>query len=355
MTLIAMAAFELKYWELLCYCLIFLIGLIGNFLVCVVFFSNGPTYRNAPFNVYLMGLATTDLILAIVCLPIYVMSTSAFDHPTRAKGTVFCKCVTSYLLPFWLGGASVYILVFISFERYRAMRYPLKSRTGQSCHRIWLNIAASWLIGFVIQLPTVLSLKRVSSGETPNMGNYCLFSWNDETLKKEIFAAAFAFQYGIPAILFMVNFFRIRQCLGKLDENLKRSFGDDRFKEKLMENRKKSVRIVFLCSATFFLCWTPNNILYFLFQYEGKQDNTSWNTDPYQVGIVLGYFNSCMNPILYAFQSKEFRQNCKKALKRMFKKPDKTEINHNAIRNRTVSTENTLTTKDKKQLLKYAV
>ena len=314
---VPMTGLELQPWELVCYCFIFLVGLVGNLIICLVVLKSGPSYRCVTFNIYLMALAVADLTLAVVCLPIYIMSTSSFPHPTGTQGTAVCKIVTGYLLTFWLGGVSIYLLVVISFERYAAISRPLQAMARSTSKRTASFIAFAWVIAFVIQIPTVVGVNFSTTNAT--IGNYCTYIWKDNTATV-IYAFVFAFQYVIPAVIFIINFYRIKISLAKLDKSLGHSFRNLEAQQlaKVMRRKAKTVRIVFVASVAFFISWTANNIMYFLFQYGGMKD-ISWNSNVYQAGVLLGFLNSCINPFLYAFQSKEFRFHCKAILVRVFR------------------------------------
>ena len=309
-----MAGLELKLWELACYCFIFVTGLIGNLVVCLVVLNSGRVFRRVPFNVYLMSLAIVDLTLAVVCLPIYVMSTAKFPHPTGTKGVIVCKTLTGYLVPFGLAGVSIYLLVIISFERYTAVCKPFEAAARRTSKKTAVYVVGAWLIGFATEFPTTIGLKFNES--KPTLGNYCSFAWKTEAISKSVYAAVFSLNYVLPAVIFTSNLYRIRKCLAKLDENLKQSFTGKQQGIKVMEKKRRTIRTVFVVSAAFFIFWTPNKVMYFLFQYGGRSD-ISWNSDFYQAGIILGFFNSCINPFLYAFHSRDFRSHCKKVLRKI--------------------------------------
>lgn len=349
-----MASLALTAWELTCYCVIFTVGLIGNLTVCLVVVKSSPKFRSVPFNIYLMALAITDLCLAITCLPIYVMSTTAFNHPDGYGGTVLCKIITGYLLPFWFGGASIYILVIISFERYEAISNPLSARTRSVTIKTWVNIVFAWLIGIVIEVPTIVGLRYTSDRQNATVGSFCKFTWKSQTVITSIYAFTFTFQYVLPAFIFIINFYRIKKSTGHLDESLKRNFADGGYLMKVMNKKRQTVRIIFIASLAFFICWTPNNVMYFLFQY-GNQKSIAWDSTIFQAGIILGYFNSCVNPVLYAFQSKSFREHCKEVLTKSFKcKGSRHRDRQNRSQGSSISGSG-MTSSDKDVLIKFEI
>ena len=286
---------------------------MGNSTLCLVVWKSGPEFRRVPFNIYLVALAVTDLLLAVVSLPVYVMSSSIYQHPEGKDGLILCKIITGYLLQFWLAGVSVFLLVIISFERCSAIRNPFQARTRTTSRKTAIYISAAWSIGIFINLPMIIGVKYSKSH--PNIGNYCAYDWSPLSLT--FYACTFMLQFLIPAIIFIVNFYRVRKYLGKLDDNLKSGFESSGQMLRALEQKKKTVRIVFVVSAAFFVCWTPNNVMYFMFQYGGSKDIT-WDSALYQIGIILGFLNSCINPFLYAFQSDGFRNHCRKVLRELF-------------------------------------
>ena len=79
-------------WEVVCYCFIFLAGLFGNLTVIIVVLKCGSArhrFREVPFNIYLMALAIVDLTVAVTCLPVYILSSSIYDHPGGIKA-MYC-------------------------------------------------------------------------------------------------------------------------------------------------------------------------------------------------------------------------------------------------------------------------
>ena len=70
--------------------------------------------------------------------------------------------------------------------------------------------------------------------------------------------------------------------------------------------KKRTFRILLMILVAFCICWTPDNVLYFCFQFSGM-DSSMWNKDYFQVAVLLGFSNSFINCVLYAFICDEFR------------------------------------------------
>ena len=311
-----MGGIEFWTWEIICYCFIFVTGLFGNLTVIIVVLKSGSArhrFREVPFNIYLMALAIVDLIFAVTCLPVYVLSTNVFDHPTGVQGDILCKLVTGYLIPFWLGDVSINTLLIISFERHAAICKPFQAIQLGISRRTYFYIAGTYLAAFVLQIPTLVGIRWAGVNGTVS---YCTYIWPSDTVSTSIFAVIFTCHFVLPSTIFLINFYRIKKCLMKLDGDLRRSLGDAKQRVKIVKSKEKTVRIVLVVLVAFFVSWTPNHVMYFMFQF-GVKHNVRWNSKYFQVGLILGFSSSWLNPFLYAFQSRNFRSHCHKVFKKM--------------------------------------
>ena len=313
-----MTNFELRTWEVVCYSLILVIGVLGNTTVILVIRKSGSSsrhrFRDVPFNVYLMALAIVDLALSVICLPVYIMSTNVFPHPTGVRGDVFCKLITGNLPQFWLAGVSIYLLVVISFERYAAISKPFETRLGTTM-KTYVYIGLAWFFGLARELPVLVGIRYTATEAT--VGTSCYY-WPSYLANAFIYSFLFISEYLLPAVIFFINFYRIKKRLNQLDSTLKTALGDKRQRVIIMKSKKRTIRIVFVLLVSFLICWTPNNIMYLLFQF-GDVSKVVWSSDYYQFGIILGFSSCCLNPFLYAFQSKDFRSHCGKVFRKIFK------------------------------------
>ena len=309
-------AAALHQWQIASFALISIFGFIGNLIVCLVMLTGGRKLRSVPFNVYIASLAATDLSLAVFGIPIYVISKSSFYHPSGGDGDILCKLVTGNLIPFWLAGASVYILVLISFERFYAIRDPFLARTRATSIKTLIAIASALLLGLVVQIPVIAGVEYTKENAT--ISNYCTYKWKGEATTLSIYLFALSFQYLIPAGIFVLNFVRIRKCLVNLDDILKRqaSYKHPKQNRRVMKQKRRTIRTVFIIVIAFFICWTPNTIMFFVFQYAGASSLPA-NSDIFEVSVVLAFSSAWINPMLYSFQSTEFRKHCKKLILRV--------------------------------------
>ena len=101
----------LYYTRLACYTIIFIVGVIGNILVCLVV-CRERKMKNVT-NYFIFNLAISDLSVLLICIPFDVgeIITQTFPY-----GAVMCKLV--YPLQTLATTASVGTLVAISLNRW---------------------------------------------------------------------------------------------------------------------------------------------------------------------------------------------------------------------------------------------
>eukprot|EP00112_Aurelia_sp_Birch-Aquarium-sp1_P003604 Seg1405.6 transcript_id=Seg1405.6/GoldUCD/mRNA.D3Y31 product="Phe13-bombesin receptor" protein_id=Seg1405.6/GoldUCD/D3Y31 len=309
---------DMSPWRIVCFGFIIFLGLTGNLIVCLVMAMSGRRLRSVPFNVYIVSLAATDLCLAVIGIPIYMFSKSSFNHPTGLAGTVLCKIITGNLIPFWLAGSSVYVLVLISFERFYAIRDPFLARTRVTSKKTICAVLSAWIVGLMVQIPVIAGAEYSEKNAT--VSRYCTYKWKSKTTTFSIYLASLAVQYGVPAFLLILNFVRIQRCLGNLDGVLKRQMAGQSpiHNRAIVKQKKKTVQIVFIVVIAFFVCWTPNTVMFFVFQYGGNS-SLSPKSDAFGMSVVLAFSSAWINPLLYSFQSAEFRAHCMKIFRKIYR------------------------------------
>lgn len=139
------------------FAVIFLVGLVGNALVCVVVLCNAQMRTTT--NVLILNLAASDLLFVVFCLPFTAVD---YATPVWPFGELWCKTV-QYLIVV-TANASIFTLVLMSLDRYLAVVHPIASRayrnernTVHACALMWAVIVVAsvpaWFVhGIVVSL-----------------------------------------------------------------------------------------------------------------------------------------------------------------------------------------------------------
>ncbi|XP_055378666.1 somatostatin receptor type 2-like [Condylostylus longicornis] len=278
------------------YTCVLIIGLFGNTLVIyvVIRFSKMQTVT----NIYILNLAIADELF-LIGIP-FILTTMHLGSwhfgNTMCKAYLVSTCITQY--------TSSLILLIMSGDRFAAVCHPItmgKYRTP-FYSKIFASIA--WLISLFFVTPILLF---ASANKNENGQYTCNIYWNgyeDGAIYFTTMSIIFAF--AIPFSLMIIFYVLVVRKLHTVGPKSKS-------KEKKRSHRKVT-RLVLTVVTVYILSWLP---------YWMTQISLIY-TDPYQkrsklevyiflISSCLGYTNSAVNPILYAFLSDNFKKSFVKA------------------------------------------
>lgn len=138
---------------------IFLLATLSNGLVLGTLFRH--RHRTLPMHRFIYHLCLADLTVALF----QVLPQMIWDITDRFKGPdVLCRAVT-YLQVVGMF-ASPYIIVAMTYDRYRAICRPMVAfRKGQACW--YRSVVVAWTASFLLSLPQlfIFSKTQLPSGE----------------------------------------------------------------------------------------------------------------------------------------------------------------------------------------------
>ena len=309
------AAFPFRWWEFTWYLIILIFGTVGNVLVILVILLNKKIDAKSSFNILIIVLAITDLLVSVVGLPIYYLSTSAYNHPHGQHGDFLCMFFTGYFLPFFLLDVSVFILVLIALGRRRAITNPLSILDDEQTWKKILPILVAVVLSLGLGLPTIFGLKYTH--QNPMVGNHCTYRYTFINAII-IYCVVFLIDTISPIVVLVICFCHIRKSFNLTNKLLTISNATKlRGNDVALQKKQKSIGTMKLVVVAFFLCILPNHLLY-LMSLAGVQ-GLGWNTEISQVGVLIRFTNSCLNPLLYSLKSEKFRKNFRDTFPRYFK------------------------------------
>uniref|UniRef100_A0A6J0TWS1 Type-2 angiotensin II receptor n=1 Tax=Pogona vitticeps TaxID=103695 RepID=A0A6J0TWS1_9SAUR len=276
------------------YCIIFILGLVGNSIVIAVLcWQRNP---KTVANVYLLNLAVADL-LAMTTVPFWAVY-YAYGY-NWLFGSVMCKLSGSVLCLTMF--ASIFFITCMSMNRYQAIVHPFQSQQG-TLQQAFATVLVVWGLAALASLPTFYfrDTKYIKELDV----TACIMAYPSE--KYSDWSAGTALMkntlgFLIPLAIIMACYIWIRVHLMKA-----RGF------RKSKQMRDHALKLVAAVVVAFLICWLPFHVLTFL-------DALSWMSviSNCQVtfvldaalpfGLSMGFTNSCINPLLYYFIGRQFR------------------------------------------------
>ncbi|KAM6311630.1 B1 bradykinin receptor [Aegotheles albertisi] len=284
-----------KYIDTIC-----VIGMLGNILVLFTYFLHKSPLKIA--EIYLMNLAVADLIF-LTCLPFWAETIrNEFNWPF---GNFLCRSTSASIsLNMY---TSIYLLVAVSVDRYLTFVHTLNHRRIRSKTVAKVICLFTWFFGILLSVPTFM-FRTVKHFPLWNI----LACTLDFPSPSWVIAEGLVFNivgFALPsAAIIFLNFSTIQSLQQKTRE--RRAL---RMKSCKEHKGTKATRLIFTVVLMFLLCWTPYHFFVFLdMLYETEVIKGCFWGELLNFGEQFGYTlattNSCLNPVIYVFVGKYFRQ-----------------------------------------------
>ncbi|XP_062843351.1 chemokine (C-C motif) receptor 12a [Trichomycterus rosablanca] len=271
----------------------FLLSLVGNSLVlCIIYKYEKLTTVT---NIFLLNLVISDLLFAssLPFLAVYHSSEWIF-------GAGMCKLVGSlYSIGF---SSSILFLTLMTFDRYLAVVHAVMA--AQSRRRIYAFVSSIgvWLLSLLASIKDI-ALFNVRHND-PH-GWLCEESgYSSETLVKWQLVGYYQ-QFGL---FFLVPLTMVFYCYTRITVRIIST----RMKEKC-----RAVKLIFVIIFTFFVCWTPYNVVVLLMALRLSSKDESCSTDLDFAEYVtrnFAYLYCCISPMFYTFVGKKFQRHFRRLL-----------------------------------------
>ncbi|TRY92009.1 hypothetical protein DNTS_034903 [Danionella cerebrum] len=263
------------------YSVICVVGLFGNVLVMygVVRYTKMKTAT----NIYIFNLALADA-LATSTLPFqsakYLMRTWPF-------GELLCKVVIA--IDYYNMFTSIFTLTMMSVDRYIAVCHPVRALDFRTPVKAKMINICIWILSSAVGFPVMaMAVTRVTDSEP---------EWYWDTVTK---ICVFIFAFVVPVLV-------ITFCYGLMILRLKsvRLLSGSKEKDR---NMRRITRMVLVVVAVFVICWTPIHIFIIIRTVVEIDHKNLLVVACWHLCIALGYMNSSLNPLLYAFLDENFKR-----------------------------------------------
>ena len=277
----------------------YVIGLIGNVLVIRIVHKTREMHTTT--NYLLVNLAFSD-IFTILMVPLFF-----FSYLNGFLSDGFGKFVCKFL-PF--GEISITVssltLTVLAVERYHALLKPFNTGLRLNEDNIKKAISLIWITSVLLCLPRFVFQEWSESHST------CVGTWslhmNQETKVYVIINALFGAYMPLLAMLY---------CYGSLIKGLyfTNTICPESQGERTLAEKKKLVMTFVLATAGYFIGYGPFVVFHTIIaSWSRQQISLKFYSDISSVFVFLFDCSLCLNPILYAFRSKNFQEGFKRII-----------------------------------------
>ncbi|XP_067657218.1 octopamine receptor beta-2R-like [Haliotis asinina] len=279
-------------------------------------------------NYFIVSLAFADLLVAILVMP---FSASMELSGKWVLGRTMCDIFNGNDVLF--STASILHLCCISMDRYIAIIHPLQYENKMTRHRVAAMLTTTWVASILI------SCIPVHSQLYTTVENYQKLEHDHETctfiVNKVYAGVSSCVSFWIPCFIMVFVYAKIYMEARKQEKFIQSTAmymqysdardchsngtlrggadGVPRLERKRMKREHKAAKTLGVIMGAFILCFLP----FFSWYVITTMCDESCPYPPV-IGSMLfwiGYFNSCLNPILYAYFNRDFRTAFKKLLR----------------------------------------
>ncbi|CAH2274606.1 alpha-1A adrenergic receptor [Pelobates cultripes] len=296
-------------------------GVLGNILVILSVACH--RHLQTVTHYFIANLAVADLLLMSMVLP---FSATFEIQGYWLFGRIFCNIWAA--VDVLCCTASIMSLCAISIDRYIGVSYPLRYPSIMTERRGILSLLCIWVLSLVISVGPLFGWKEPA----PEDETICEIT---EEPGYVIFSAFGSFY--LPLTITLVMYFRVYIVAKREGKVLTRGMKFDKsdseevtlrihrkstpesinctpsskhkthFSVRLLKfsREKKAAKTLGIVVGCFVLCWLP----FFLAMPIGSIYPPAKPPDTiFKITFWLGYFNSCINPVIYPCSSPEFRK-----------------------------------------------
>ncbi|XP_069802831.1 chemerin-like receptor 1 [Dendropsophus ebraccatus] len=267
----------------------FILGITGNGLLIWI---AGFKMKKTVTVLWFLNLAIADFVFDII-FPIRITKLIMDEH--WPFGQTMCKLViTIQLLNM---SVSTSFLMIISIDRCMSVMCPVWSKNNRS-PRLALTISVSiWLICFILTSPYIAFLKIDQDSESGL--SYCMPIYDDKDINIDIMRhramiiVRFVFMFLVPFPIILI-------CYSLMVVRLRRN--------KSLSRSNRPLKVIITIVLCFFCLWFPYHMWNLLEVLNVEIDPTTYEVI-YSLVNCIGFFNSCVNPIVYVFVGRDFKKS----------------------------------------------
>lgn len=278
------------------------VGTAGNGFVLIIIF-NFTKMPGKLTNYFIVNQTAVDLWCAIATIITYATREVSYSNLSETGQDAVCKFWYSTAILWGALTASTYNLVMLTMERYFKVVHPIAHKTTFDKKKALICIGFVWVVGLVWHGITLIPTSDI-------MGGTCILAgrWPNKEWQQLYGILNVTLMFFVPIGVQLFCYARILRVLRKRTEQMDSSSAAHT--DNFSRAQRNVIKTSILLSLCYVLCWTWNQVFFFLYTCGVTVDFTGWF---YHFTVIAVFSNSCVNPIIYIFKYEEFKVGMRKA------------------------------------------
>ncbi|XP_054770998.2 substance-P receptor-like [Lytechinus pictus] len=291
-------------------------GILGNGLVLIVLLNTRDMWDAT--NLLIANQSLIDFFGSLSVIAFKVVPVPHFETAGPVLARYLCYVWYPNFFVWSFNFTSIFNLVFISFERFYAVRYPIRYRSNFTIRPALAASILAWTMGMVWGwfLPASFSLEN---------GICRRHDWPTQDTAAVVSGLSFFVLYLAPLFIMITIYTYIGHVLKR--GGAAKKFQDQAAGSQTAEAagpqpgaarsyreiaRRKVLTTMIIVTVTSLLCWTPSNLYFIAYASGANIDFTSfWGLS---VQCIL-LFNNSINPFIYIFKYQKFQNGLRRLLR----------------------------------------
>ncbi|XP_075695136.1 chemerin-like receptor 1 [Rhinoderma darwinii] len=310
----------LDYFTLVVYSLAFLLGTTGNGLV--IWFTIFKMKKTVNV-IWFLNLSIADFTFTAF-LPISIIYLA--NDFNWVLGTFMCKL--NSFVAFINLFASVFLLTVISIDRCISVIFPVWCQNHRTPRRSVFVVIGVWILAIIFSLPYFIFRDTYEEYNVVTCYNNFVFEYSSDIGRSR--------HEGTVIVRFIVGFLIpftiVVFCYTVIAVRIRRNH---------MTTSTKPFKVIIAVIIAFFGCWLPYHIFSFLELHSIYREDEYLASET-RLGIPLtsslAFVNSVVNPFLYVFIGRDFKDKYWRSIQSIFEKAFIEDSTHNDLKSKTKST-----------------
>ncbi|XP_032230004.2 somatostatin receptor type 4 [Nematostella vectensis] len=284
-----------------------LFGVTGNCAVIFVVWSTRSMHTTT--NYLLVNLALADVITLLMDP---FLHTTLFEVVANFGTNAWTQTTKDWLCRVFIGAGllgvfvlvSVLLLTIVAVERYHALLKPMNTRLRLEKEHVWKVVLCVWLFALLLNIPL---FEDTHFDVNANMCTSALV-FNSGQGMATYLGIYFSVSIIIPSIIITICYLSILKGLFITKSICSETVPTDTNRE----SKKKLAKLLASVTIAFYICVLPFAVfnIYMAADQQPKGESLfrADNLMAFIITASLSMVNSCLNPVLYAFQSSSYKR-----------------------------------------------